>query len=124
MALSHHIDTLRSKPEHVRERIAFMTSAGITGVVAAVWLVTLVATGTFTLTPADSGTLASAGSSVTQATQQTQSNFSQLVGAANAALGATTSAPDLRIVDGGSSSSLDDADAAAAASANATVIPF
>lgn len=120
MALSHHINNLRAKPEHVRERIVFGASAGITGLVAAVWLVTMVATGTFSITPASSATLASTNGAV----QETQSNFSNLVGAAGAALGGTTTPASLRIVDGGSTSSLDEKDVAAANNSNATVIPF
>lgn len=124
MALSHHIDTLRAKPEHVRERIAFMTSAGVTGIVAVIWVVTLAATGTFSLAPT-TGTLASGTQESAQdAAAGAQTNFSQLVGAAGAALGATTSAPALRIVDGDTSSSLEARTAAAENNSNATVIPF
>jgi len=127
MALSHHINTLRAKPEPVRERIALMTSAGITGFVALIWVVTLAASGTFSLAPATAGTLtdATAGQAdVQNGIAQSQTNFSQLVGAVGAAVGATSSAPALRIIDDGSSSSFDSKSAASANNSNATVIPF
>jgi hypothetical protein len=120
MALIHHIEKLRAKPHHVRERIAVGTAAGITGVVALIWVVTLAATGTFSLS-SQGGTLASGDSS---AAAQTQSGFSQLVGSADAAFGATTTAPALRIVDDGTKSSLDTKQAAASNNSNQTVIPF
>lgn len=127
MALIHHIEKLRAKPHHVRERIAFGTAAGVTGVVSIIWVVTLAATGTFSLAPAN-GTLASndaADAGAQQAIAQTQSGFSQLVGSAGAALGATTSAPALHIVDDGTKSSLDtNKQASAANNSSATVIPF
>lgn len=123
MAISHHIQNLRAKPEHVRERIAFMSSAGITGVVAAVWVVTLATTGTFSLSPKNAGVLAQVNTQTT--VDQTKNNFTQLVGAAGVALGATSTQPaSLRIVDGGSTSSLDQKRAASANNSSATVIPF
>lgn len=123
MALIHHIEKLRAKPEHVRERIALGTSAGITGLVAVIWVVTLAATGTFSLAPSGS-TLAAGDQSAQGAIAQTKDNFSQLVGAAGAATGATSASPALRIVDNGTTSSLDTKHAAVANNANATVIPF
>ncbi|KND50784.1 MAG: hypothetical protein AB202_00020 [Parcubacteria bacterium C7867-007] len=122
MGLSQHIETIRSKPEHVRERIAIGASAGVTGAVAMIWIVTLAATGTFTLTPENEGVLANAV--VEDVKIQGETNFSQLVGGVGAALGATTSAPALRIVDDGSTSSIDAKDVAAKNNSNATVIPF
>lgn len=119
MALIHHIENLRAKPHHVRERIAFGTAAGITAVVAMVWVTTLAATGTFSLAsnvPTDDG-------ATQTAIAQTQSGFSQLVGSAGAALGAPTTSPSLRIVDDGTTSSLETKQVNANNS-NATVIPF
>ena len=117
MALSRHIETLRAKPEHVRERITFFTSAGVTGLVALVWVTTLATTGTFSLAPA-SDTLATE----TEAVRASQNTFSQLVGAVGAVVGATSSPAELRIIDAGSSSSLDEREVAN--TSNATVIPF
>lgn len=123
MALIHHIEKLRAKPHHVRERIALGTAAGVTGIIGAIWVVTLAATGTFSLAPVG-GTLAS-DSSTQSAIAQSQSGFSQLLGSAGAALGATTTPPSLRIVDDGTQSSLDTSKQVSAAnSSNATVISF
>jgi hypothetical protein len=125
MALAHHIEKLRAKPHHVRERIALGTAAGITGVVAAIWVVTLAATGTFSLAPSG-GTLASDDSNDVTAQDSVtnpQDGFSQLVGAAGAALGATTTPPSLRIVDDGTQSTLDNKQTSTNNS-SATVIPF
>ncbi|MDB5237380.1 MAG: hypothetical protein JWL88_482 [Parcubacteria group bacterium] len=122
MALIHHIEKLRAKPEHIRERIAFGTAAGVTGVAATIWVIALAATGTFSLSPS-AGTLAS-GPAGQGAIAQTQDGFSQLVGAVGAAAGSTNTAPSLRIVDDGTTSSLDTKHAAVANNSNATVIPF
>ena len=129
MALTHHIQKLRAKPEHVRERIALGASAGITGLVALVWVVTLATTGTFSLKTqsAPGADFLAVGDQpqVQEAAAQTQTSFSQLVGAAGAALGATTTAPDLHIIDDRTTSSLEARQAAVAANnSNATVIPF
>lgn len=39
------IEHLRAKPEHVRKQIAFATSAGVTGVVAFMWVIAFVSSG-------------------------------------------------------------------------------
>jgi hypothetical protein len=129
MAITHHIQKLRAKPEHIRERIALGTSAGLTGIVALVWIVTLATTGTFSLKSqnATGGDLFAMGdqSQTQNVAAQTQNGFSQLVGAAGAALGATSTAPDLHIVNDRTTSSLEaKQEAAAANNSNATVIPF
>ncbi|MDB5265760.1 MAG: hypothetical protein JWM39_473 [Parcubacteria group bacterium] len=128
MALSHHIENLRAKPHHVRERIAFGTAAGITVLVGLVWVGTLAATGALSLksdnTVVTDGTNGSGDAQ--SAIAQTQTNFSQLMGAVGAATGvSTTSAPALRIVDDGTNSTLDSKSAAVATNnSNASVIPF
>ncbi|KND49460.1 MAG: hypothetical protein AB203_00020 [Parcubacteria bacterium C7867-008] len=124
MAISHHIETIRSKPEHVRERIALGTSAGVTGLVGLIWVATLAATGTFSLHSTNTTLADNTATTVSTVAAETQTNFSQLVGGVGAALGATSTEPALRIVDEGSSSSLDSKDVAAKNNSNATVIPF
>ncbi len=129
MALSHHIEHLRAKPEHVRERIALGTSAGITGLVGLIWVATLAATGTFSLAPSNATLTNNDGPNPSETAQsaiaQTQGGISQLVGAVGAAAGATSTAPALRIVDGGTTSSLDAKRAVAVTNnSNVTVIPF
>lgn len=42
MKIIHH---LKSKPEHIRDRIAYGTAAGITAIIALVWITTSVTTG-------------------------------------------------------------------------------
>jgi hypothetical protein len=127
MALADHIENLRAKPEHIRERIAVGTAASVTGVIAAVWAVTLAASGTFSL-QSGNATVATTDqneNSVSSSVAQTQNNFTQLVGAAGAAVGATSTAPaNLHIVDGGTTSSLAQKQATVTNTASATVIPF
>ncbi len=117
--LADHIENLRAKPEHVRRRIALGASGGITGIVVVVWAVALATSGSFALT---SGTLASGepAPNIKNAFSETGSSFSNLLGAAGAALGATSTPPSLNIVETNTSSTLD----TGAADTNATVIPF
>ena len=113
---------LKEKPEHIRRRIAVATSAGVTALVAIVWVTTMASSGAFALGsgPA-SGDAAKTPDSFALSGTNVQSNFSQLMGAVSAVTGATSSQPSLTIVDGGSSSSFDDA---TATNPSATVIPF
>ena len=104
----HH---LRSKPQHIRQRIALGSAVGITLVVALGWLGAMTMNGSFSLAVASTPTVAvttadSATSPEPSSTNQT-SPFSQLMGAAGAAIGATTSAPTISVVDTKTSSTLD-----------------
>ncbi len=38
MAFATHLETLRAKPEHVRRKIAFWTSFGVTALIFVFWL--------------------------------------------------------------------------------------
>lgn len=38
MAFGHHLENLRQKPEHIRKRIAFWSSFGITAIIFVFWL--------------------------------------------------------------------------------------
>lgn len=100
------VHTLRQKPLYVRENIALGVSGGVTLVVALGWLAATAASGTFTLSPT---TFAAADSpDVHGAVAASKSNFSQLLGAAGAAIGATTTAPTtIRVVDTRVHSTLD-----------------
>ncbi len=42
--MAHFIQKIRSKPPHIRERIAYTTAAGISGLLAIVWIITSVPT--------------------------------------------------------------------------------
>ncbi len=91
------IERLKAKPHHVRQRIAMGTSVGVTGVVAAGWLLTLVFSGHLTLNSAPAST-GGTGSDVSTAVSQTSTSFNQLLGAAGLAT-ATTAPASLTIVD-------------------------
>lgn len=54
MSLQAHLENLRTKPEHVRNRIAFWSSFGITAVIFVFWL------GTFTATVTPSASVTAA----------------------------------------------------------------
>ncbi len=116
-----HIDTLRAKPEHVRHRIALAASLGITALVAVGWLIAVATSGTLALKSDDAlaSTPGQAGADVAQTVADTKSNFSQLLGAAGAAFGATSTAPSLTIVETRASSTLDRPNPA-----TQTAIPF
>lgn len=108
-----HIDRLREKPEHVRQRIAFLTAAGVTGLVAVTWMGALATSGTLALKPvAEPTPVAEAAPS-----------FSRLVGAAGAAFDPASNDPELEIVESRTSSTLDNQQKPANAT-NKTVIPF
>ena len=118
---------LKQKPEHVRRQIAVGTSAGITALVGIIWVATMASSGAFALDT--SGTANTNAASNTPSTDafalsgtNVKSNFSQLVGAVDSAVGATTSKPSLTIIDGTTTSSFDQA--SANTNPTATVIPF
>lgn len=46
MAFQTTLENLRAKPEHVRKRIAFWTSFGVTGLIFMFWLASFSITGT------------------------------------------------------------------------------
>jgi hypothetical protein len=116
-----HIDTLRAKPEHIRHRIAMSVAFAFTGVVALGWMTAMVT----------SGTLALKSQSLAADTSETGSGvldepataISSLMGAAGAAFGATSTDPELSIIDSKTSSTLD-ARAASPKATDKTVIPF
>lgn len=90
------VHTLRQKPRHVRENIAVGVAGGVTLVVALGWLVGNSVSGTFVLAPK---AVAVDAAQVAQSAAPAQNNFSQLIGAAGAALGATSSAAHITVVD-------------------------
>jgi hypothetical protein len=105
-----HIDRLRAQPEHVRQRIAFGVSGGITALVVVVWAMVLTTSGTLALKPADaspSGSGANPDAEVKQAFTETKSAFSSLMGAAGAAIGATSSEAALTIITANESTTMD-----------------
>lgn len=116
------VHTLRQKPLHVRENLALGIAAGITVLVAGVWAVTGAVNGTFSLAPESH--LADAASEdariIQEASQASSDGFSQLLGAAGAAIGATSTPASITIVNTEVHSTLDQDQV----DPNATVINF
>lgn len=112
------IHTLRQKPLHVRENIAIGVASGSALVVLLGWVAVNVMSGTFSL---NSNTLASGhAADVSHAVTTGTNNVSQLLGAAGAAFGATSSPAAITVVDTQVHSTFDDE----AIDASATVIHF
>jgi len=113
MALPSHttrvhevVKTLREKPEHERQRMALGVSFGITLVVALGWIGALSANHTLAINPASENAQATA-----QASTAAKTGFSDLLGAAGAAFGGSSSstAPaDITVVDSKTTTSLDE----------------
>jgi hypothetical protein len=103
--LSGHIQTLKEKPHHVRHGIAIGTAGAVSGVVAIAWVAAIMSSGALSLRPTQIAQ--NDGASLGSALEGEKTNFSELLGAAGAALGATSSPASLTIVDAGSSSSLE-----------------
>jgi len=97
--MRRHIENLKKKPEHVRHRMAIGLSAGVTGLVAFLWLAAHVATGTFALS--------SPQAAPPEQVADARGEFSELVGAVGETLGAKPSSePELTIVDGNTTSTI------------------
>ncbi len=107
------IERLRAKPEHVRRRIAFGTTFGITGLITLVWVSAVVVSGNLALAvpelPGDTGTIAQApttdpnaalgaGAGIANVFDQTKTSLTQLLGAVGIAT-ATTAPASLQTVD-------------------------
>ncbi len=106
-----YLETLKVKPGHIRERIAFGTAAGVTAVVAVGWVAVVASSGTFALSPIDPAVQQEVGS----AFADTRSNFDSLLGAVGAAQSGQDSASGI-VVETQSSTTAD--------AAQPTVIPF
>lgn len=114
-----HIDRLREKPEHVRHRIAVLTAAGISGLVAVTWMGALATSGSLAL----KATEIAPSTEVAASISDSASSFSNLMGAAGAAFNPSSSEAELDIVETRTSSTLD-AQVAPANNTHKTVIPF
>lgn len=103
-AVSEHLERLRAKPHHVRRQIALSTSLALTALVAVGWMGALMSSPKLAIerAPTD-GEAVNFQESLTE----TRSNFSDLVGAAGAALGATSSAAKIEVVDTKTRSTMD-----------------
>lgn len=91
--ITEHLDTLRAKPHHVRRRIALGSSVAITTLVVVGWIGAMASSDRFALTPIETPTDGTEAAFANSAT-----NFSQLMGAAGAALGASSTST-VEVVD-------------------------
>ena len=102
-AVTEHLERLRAKPHHVRRQIAFGTSVAITALVAVGWMGALVSSPKLAIEQRTTEEDMNFGSAMTD----TRSNFSELVGAAGAAFGASSSPAQITVVDTKTRSTLD-----------------
>jgi len=63
MPIHRHIATLRAKPDHIRQRIAFWTALSVTAVIALFWVASL-SIRDFTMKPDVSAAVDKAGSPI------------------------------------------------------------
>lgn len=95
--MQEHLDSIKEKPQHVRENIAIAISGGITLLVFLGWAGTLASSHTFAIsnpitpTPEVADQLAKAG--------ETKDSFSNLLGAAGTAGSSASSGPAITVVD-------------------------
>ena len=117
-AVSEHLERLRAKPHHERRRIALGSSLAITALVAVGWVGGLASSPSLALKDREDGDLGMQG-----ALTDTRGSFSELVGAAGAAFGATSTPAQVTVVDTKARSTLD-APRANHNDTRETVIPF
>ena len=108
-----HIEHVKEKPHHIRKSIAFTAAAGITGLVALVWLVGSLGTGAFAIRGA---TFAESTGQESPATAGVGDNFQNVAGAAAVLEDGSTPAY-IEIIDSASST-------LKAKQAEQTTIPF
>ena len=118
-SITHHIDRLKEKPSHVRERVALGVSGGVTTIVALGWLMAMSSSGTLSLATKSVAEGVRPPAEVATSINESSSSFKSMLGAASAALGASSSPATITVVETHTSSTLD-----GSASTNATVIPF
>ena len=118
-----HLDRLREKPEHVRQRYALLVAGGITSLVAIGWMTALATGGTLALKKDAQPAAVASAPTFADEIREPASAFSELLGAAGAALGATSSEAALKIIETRASSTLESR-AKPANDTNKTVIPF
>ena len=112
--MKDYLETLRSKPEQVRRRIALGAAASFTAVVAVGWMVALTTSGALSLSSPES--------SEVQATfAEGFGQYDDLAGAASAMYQNTQNSASISIVEEENSSTLDRTEAT---KTEATVIPF
>jgi hypothetical protein len=118
-----HLDRLREKPEHVRHRYALLVAGGVTSLVALGWMTALATSGALALKDDPQPAAAASAPTFADEIREPASAFSELLGAAGAALGATSSEAALTIIQTRASSTLDSR-SKPANDTDKTVIPF
>ncbi len=105
MDIRDYIEELRSKPEHVRERIALGSSIGITALVFVGWLTALTTSGALVSQP----TIADAheAEQMSAAVEATKSSFSGLLGAVGSIQPPAQNDGGLQIVDATTTTTFD-----------------
>lgn len=111
--LSHHIEHLRTKPHHVRRKVAVGVAAFGSGFVGLVWLVGSLASGTFAVPNTSFADLGKNQNTI--ATTSANTVTSGLAGVAAAAKQESTAPAHIEIVDTSPSTSVH---------AEQTTIPF
>lgn len=115
--ITHHINRLKAQPSHVRERVAFGVSSGVTLLVVIGWLVAMSTSGSFSLATKSVAESVRPPESVATSLSESGSGIKSLLGAASAAFGASSTAATITVVDTKTSSTLE-------TDTQATVIPF
>lgn len=92
--ISHHIERVKAQPHHVRRSIAFSIAAGVSGLIAVVWLAASLSLGSFAIDGTDFAALAEQGGGVIT----TSSDTTGLAGAAEAVSSDDRSSAHLEIV--------------------------
>lgn len=120
--LKGHIERLQEKPEHVRHQIAMGVAVGVTALVATGWAVALGTSGVLALNTPDAAE-GDGSESLAESFKEPADALSNLVGAAGAAFGATSTEAALKVIETRTSSTLD-AYNGSANNTEKTVIPF
>lgn len=95
--IAHHIEHIRTKPDHIRKQVALGVAAGVTALVALVWFVSTVAAGAFVIQGSSFAESASGSGNVATVGP---SEGTGLAGVAAAALGVPGPEPaHIEIVD-------------------------
>jgi hypothetical protein len=112
-SITHHINTVRSQPHHIRKRVAFGSAFVLTALIGLIWVGTSLSSGAFAV---HGSSFAQATGSEKSAIAATGSSNAGLAASA-AALGASAAAPvGIQIVDAPKPS--------VATTTEATIIPF
>ena len=115
--ITHHINRLKEQPSHIRERVAFGVSGGVTALVAIGWLVAMSSSGSFTLATKSVAESVRPPDNVATSLSESGSGIKSLLGAAGEAFGASSAPSAIKVVDTNTSP-------APESETSATVIPF